>query len=207
MRPLLRRVSGTAPSAAGLPTDSPSGCVRRGRPEPSGCHPLSGPLGVRPSLRGAGILALGTSGRSRAASPRSQDSDPRQPQLQRAVASRRFREGPSARCPSPGPRARSQRLRPPRGEKKGCFFFFFLATLRLCDLTLQFLKGRSQGWGEAGAGFPRLLSNMTLSLILNFRSPSPSLGLRSGRGLDNGDNGGGHSGGRRPVSRMDQELR
>lgn len=58
----------------------------------------------------------------------------------------------------------------------------FLATLHLCDLRLQFLRTEAQDGGEAGLGFTLLLSNMTLSLILNFRSPSPSLGLRSGRG-------------------------
>lgn len=54
----------------------------------------------------------------------------------------------------------------------------FLATLHLCDLRLQFLRTEAKD----GFGFTLLLSNMTLSLILNFRSPSPSLGLRSGRG-------------------------
>lgn len=137
---LPRRLSGTVPPAVGLPTDSPSGRRRRGRPEARGCHPLSVPLGVHPSLRRAGILALGTSGRSRGSEPR------------RATASAGGRlstvSGGSFRpAPEPGTQgAQPEVPTAPEGEEG-----LFVATLHLCDLRLQFLQGRSplrmgRGW-------------------------------------------------------------
>lgn len=77
---------------------------------------------------------------------------------------------------SPGPRALSQRFLP---RLEGRFVYDNSAFVQ--SETFQFLRTEAKDGGEAGSGSTLPLSNVRLSLVLNFCS-SPSLRLRFSRG-------------------------
>lgn len=96
--------------------------------------------------------------------------------MQRAGASRQSREGTFWTVPEPG--TQGAQLEVPT-LLEGRFGFDNSAFVQ--SETSEFLRTEAKDGGEAGSGFTLPLSNVPLSLVLNFCS-SPSLRLRFSRG-------------------------
>lgn len=105
-------------------------------------------------------------------------ASPAEPRLRRAAGSRRSREGTFRPAPKSGTPGRAARVSDRLGGRRVVLGKSAFARPE----TFQFLRTEPKDGGEADSLSSLPLLDVPLSLVLNSRSPSPSLRLRYHRG-------------------------